>query len=484
MASLAPQLAVIDVTDPLSPYVRSSNPIMRFELKPNFRVNYTVGLATTNEFGLRDVPRKIEAEDQVRRIVLLGDSVVEGINYVGDEDTIPRHLEQILGDGTEVLNVATSGYCTLAEVELLKRKALQFDPDIVVVLFTSNDFMNFHREFASEGNIVERSALVKWLYEHCHIYRIGCLRFNWHHFRDEAYPSQWNLEAIGQENNVVSGLRELRRLADEHDFETLLAVWPAFLDDRIVEPQFMNDGSGDLVVERLAWSMKIPTVRLSDHFRTHWKKQPDAVSPRTAYTVRTDMLHPNPRGCRVAAEALNMALTNPETRKMKSLPHDGFDPQAVAAAERIASQVPGLDTEQEEEEYLVLERQFRIAEMESYLRERIDSDPNDYRSRIKLGLQLARQQRFDEALPEFVLATDCSPEKADEKSWRYVGGFFFAAAIYKQVGNDEKSREFYERGCEFLGEGTTGEEAIRVAIGELSRGVMKDEALPEVVGQE
>ncbi|REK26610.1 MAG: hypothetical protein DWQ42_08570 [Planctomycetota bacterium] len=477
----APALAIIDVRDPRSPYVRSPNPIMRFELKPNFRAEYAVGLATTNAYGLRDVPREIEAAQGVRRIVLLGDSVVEGINYVGDDETISRQLEQMFPDGTEVFNVGVSGYCTLAEIELLKLKALQFSPDVVVVVFARNDFMNFHPEFAREGSILERPAVVKWFYRHSHIYRIACLQFNWYQFRDEADPSQWNAAAIGEENNVLTGLRELERLAEEHRFEPLIAVWPAFLDKEIVDPHMMNDGSGDLVIERLAWSRGIATVRLSDHYRNDLKALPESPSPRVAYTARSDTMHPNARGCELAAEALYHALTTPEARSLKPLSADDFDPQAVQMANLIAQREASLQVESDDPQLQVLERQFRLAEMESHLRAQLEETPDNYRARIKLGLQYARQRRLEEALAQFARATECQPAPDDLESWQYISAFFYAAAIHKQLGNQRQSTRFYERGCKYLPSNTTGPEAAAFAARDLNRGLLPNEPPPEVI---
>ena len=52
-----------------------------------------------------------------------------------------RQLEMRYGDGqTEVLNFGVSGYCTLAEVELLEVKGIQFQPDLVVLVFVEKRF--------------------------------------------------------------------------------------------------------------------------------------------------------------------------------------------------------------------------------------------------------------------------------------------------------------------------------------------------------
>ena len=56
----------------------------------------------------------------------------------------------------QVLNVAVIGYCTRAEVELLKVKGLQYDPDEVILVFVENDFDNFNRQAHGIGGVAER----------------------------------------------------------------------------------------------------------------------------------------------------------------------------------------------------------------------------------------------------------------------------------------------------------------------------------------
>ena len=83
---------------------------------------------------------------------MLGDSVVEGVGLRDLDDTVSRQLEKLYPDGrTEVLNFGVSAYCTLAEVELLEVKGLAFDPDVVILVFVENDYLNFNREAHAES---------------------------------------------------------------------------------------------------------------------------------------------------------------------------------------------------------------------------------------------------------------------------------------------------------------------------------------------
>ena len=115
-AGLAPAVKAIWVSDEESVYRRSANPVLGFELKPNYRnddPNPNQSYPSTNAWGQRDVERPIEKPAGVARILLLGDSVVEGHGIMEIDATISRQLERLFPDGsTEVLNFGVSGYCT------------------------------------------------------------------------------------------------------------------------------------------------------------------------------------------------------------------------------------------------------------------------------------------------------------------------------------------------------------------------------------
>ena len=104
-------------------YMRSDNPILGSELKSSYRnpkADRVTSAPRTNRHGQRDVERKLEKPAGVRRVILLGDSVVESSEVPDIEKVMSRRLEQMFPDNTlEVLNFGVNGYCTLAEVELL-----------------------------------------------------------------------------------------------------------------------------------------------------------------------------------------------------------------------------------------------------------------------------------------------------------------------------------------------------------------------------
>ena len=120
------RVKAIEVDAPDSAYQRSRNPLLSFELKRDYRnadPDLRRTFERTNAHGLRDRPRTIARPTDIeRRVILLGDSVVEG-HGVAEGDTISSRLEAVLAsERTEVLNFGVSGYNTRAEVALLAER--------------------------------------------------------------------------------------------------------------------------------------------------------------------------------------------------------------------------------------------------------------------------------------------------------------------------------------------------------------------------
>ena len=212
LLDLAPDVRAIDTSDPDSPYKRSDNPILGYEHKANYRnpsADLITSIPRTNAHGQRDVERSLEKPDSVRRVVLLGDSVVESKEVRKIEQMMHRQLERLYPENSvEVLNFGVTGYCTLAEVELLRVKGLAFRPDVVIVVFVQNDYLNFNTAMHALASRPARSAAANWLFTQSHLFRSVCIPLNLFGFAADANAHQWNADAIG-ENNVVAGLTML-----------------------------------------------------------------------------------------------------------------------------------------------------------------------------------------------------------------------------------------------------------------------------------
>ncbi len=117
-----------------------------YTLKPNLDVKFEDVNVKTNSFGLRGPEITKEKPADVYRIAMMGDSFVFGWGV--DEDKIfTRVLETELNKinklndkRAEVLNFGVPGYSTFQEVALFQEKAVNFNPDAVIVYFVENDF--------------------------------------------------------------------------------------------------------------------------------------------------------------------------------------------------------------------------------------------------------------------------------------------------------------------------------------------------------
>jgi tetratricopeptide (TPR) repeat protein/lysophospholipase L1-like esterase len=410
---LAPAVKPIALLGENTVYRLSEDPVLGFELKAGYRdehPNLFYSYPSTNSHGQRDVERTVEKPPGVRRILVLGDSVVEGEGIRDIDATMSRQLEKLFPDGkTEVLNFGVSGYCTLAEVELLAVKGVRFRPDGVVLVFVENDFDNFNRQLIAFKEGFSRPAIVNLLFLHSHLFRAACLRFDLFRFRAEDDPVERNQKAIGL-NNVVVGLRRLAALSRDHGFEVLVAIWPRFLNDRIEDGPFMPGSTTDLVVERLSRMVGLRAERLSAHFERHRASLGPKVNPRLHYTVNGDSMHPSAEGCRVAAEALREAILDWQ----KGVPSGGrvetaADPAAIEAAAQLGGQKADPSS-MFNNQGSALQARGKIPEAIASFQKAVELNPRNVSARHNLGETLKSAGRIEEAAAEFQKALEIDPE--------------------------------------------------------------------------
>lgn len=324
-----------------------------------------------------------------------------------------RQLERLYPDGhTEVLNFGVSGYCTRAEVELLETKGLAFKPDIVVLVFTENDFQNFNPEAAHVDAAARRPELVKRLFLGSHLFRLACIRFNWFRFGSDANPVDWNRAAIGQ-NNVVQGLQRLRQLQDRHGFRLLIAVWPRFEEQAIVDLHRIP-GSDDLIIERLGSYFQIPVVRLSTGFREHFAAQHSSLGPRRTYTVG-DQIHPNPLGHRMAASFLKAALDDVEHGRLVAHAKAGAEAEGLKAIEAAlaAGKVDGFAHAIHDNNVgKQLQDEGKLEEARVYYQKALQAQPNYPEALLNLGLLAMACGELGEARTRLEAALQAKPDFA------------------------------------------------------------------------
>jgi len=127
-----------------------------------------------NSKGLRDYEYDLEKKDNVFRIALVGDSITEARQVELDE-TFAKLVEVELNRlnkqkgkyrKIEVINFGVSDYGTDDEFIRIKADVLDYDPDLVIIVFVNNDLNNvlcnkFFR-IDDEGRLVMRQFSRTW----------------------------------------------------------------------------------------------------------------------------------------------------------------------------------------------------------------------------------------------------------------------------------------------------------------------------------
>lgn len=97
---------------------------------------------TFNSLGLRGPEIGLEKPPGLARVMLLGDSFIEG-KEVPFEQSVAAQLQALLGSRTQVLNSGVYGWGPAEEYLYLRHEGAQLQPDVVVLAFyVGNDVSN------------------------------------------------------------------------------------------------------------------------------------------------------------------------------------------------------------------------------------------------------------------------------------------------------------------------------------------------------
>ena len=120
---------------------RSANPLIGHEHRPHARSFLMGAEVATNAEGHRDRDVPVARQPGVGRIVMVGDSFIEGWGVRADE-TISKRLEVLFDRGgtrVEVMNTGVGNYNTTMDVEAFLTRDAKYNPDVVVLNYVVND---------------------------------------------------------------------------------------------------------------------------------------------------------------------------------------------------------------------------------------------------------------------------------------------------------------------------------------------------------
>ena len=266
------------------------DPLLRYELRPGV----ACGAGTTNARGMIDVPRAEPKPAGTLRVACLGDSV--GGDCSLPEDNACAALERVLreargGRPVEVLNFSVPGYSTLQEARALERKALPFSPDAVVVLYVVNDpYPDLAISHHLPGHLKFEHLIWSGL-------RLAGYRL----FGPVIDPLGGMLTALHEaprswDGVVVAGFDRIRAVAEARDLPVAVAVFPIFTPAPL-------PGTAAIYAKVVAEADRHGFVGL-DLSRVAYADEPVAGLLKPS----RDLIHPNARAHRLAAEAIARAL--------------------------------------------------------------------------------------------------------------------------------------------------------------------------------
>jgi lysophospholipase L1-like esterase len=139
-----------------------------------------------NSRGLRDQEYPYEKPEGVFRVLVMGDSFVEGLQ-VEAEDTFPKVLETRLAQSSplpvEVINAGVSRYGTSEAVLFFEAEGINYQPDLVIYALYPNDITD---NIASDLFRLEDGELIRqpiqidpmervrgFFYDTSYLYRVG-----------------------------------------------------------------------------------------------------------------------------------------------------------------------------------------------------------------------------------------------------------------------------------------------------------------------
>jgi len=119
------------------------NPYLLYEYRPG--VHMQAGAEVTiNSLGLRGAEPTMPKPLTTRRFLTTGDSSVFGFG-VTDPEVFSEVAAASMGEDIEAINAATPGYSSYQSINLLRLRAMQTEPDLIVIgnIWSDNNFDAF-----------------------------------------------------------------------------------------------------------------------------------------------------------------------------------------------------------------------------------------------------------------------------------------------------------------------------------------------------
>ncbi len=264
----------------------------------------------SNSLGYRGPNYTLVKPVGVKRIVVIGDSIAEGMRVANDDEIFARRLERELrtkGKSVEVLNFSVSGYNTQQEVATLREKALPYAPDLVILAYCMNDRDGIYPFILNPliEQIGRQEGAINPLFQKTQRWLMwsSLYRFLIFNFSTDKAPAVEEMyrEYLANAVSVEQAFAELAALSQQHEFGVFVLVFPFFDPD---DPLFDNYAHIDEreKILKLATDLQFDALDLIPSLRECAKA---LEIPRALYA---DNLHPSALGHDCVARTISKHL--------------------------------------------------------------------------------------------------------------------------------------------------------------------------------
>ena len=269
----------------------AADPALVYEMTP--------GRCGANSRGFQDEEHAVPAPSGVARLVVIGDSVAQGVG-VGRENAFPERLERILdtgGDGrrVEVVVLAVAGYSTGQELRLLETEAARYEPAAVLWSYVLNDPADplYHDP---SGELAAYHYAPRSYLAHFVAARVFLLREAW---RARGCRAEYHarLHCVYRDR-IAADIARIGAWSRDHRVPVFFAIHPAFEEGGRFESYSLANIHADLADMARTAGLRPVDLTLAYAGRDpETLKLPDPPGWHDAW-------HPNAEGHRLAAELL------------------------------------------------------------------------------------------------------------------------------------------------------------------------------------
>jgi lysophospholipase L1-like esterase len=239
---------------------------------------------STNSEGFRDVEFPKEKPKNVFRIVFLGDSWIVGSN-IAQEEASPQRIKALLRDkypraNFEVFNLGVFGYASYNGLQLLKTRAIQLQPDIVIIAFAMNEanMAGFTNETAGaepqpvslttkiHTSIVTLESILSQKFEIYRLLRYWLLRLSW---KPQSFAEHLKI-AIGQWSWYEDGMATQKpwmkaalEQYEKHNNEMIDLARSHNANVILLYNEFWTDSPYRAVLQKISDDKKVPLIDTS-----------------------------------------------------------------------------------------------------------------------------------------------------------------------------------------------------------------------------